>query len=104
VSATGTFGPYAHGNSDGSQHPKALLTMDCATDVYGNIYEGSLVIGASEWGQTCSTTPAYFSGSFNIADLVGYDTTNTIPDAILGLSSFQLLQGSQSQPGILMIG
>lgn len=70
VTATpGTYKPYASGNSDGSQTPKAVLKYGCSTDGSGNV----TLIG--EHGITHKSAPAYMPGSgyFKTSELVGMD-------------------------------
>ncbi len=66
----GTFKATVYTATDGSQVAKCVLQFDCATDASGNITYGA-VAGGGEFGQTDLVCPAYFSGTFNTADLTG---------------------------------
>jgi len=68
----GTYKAYASGNADGSQVPKVILKYACATDASGNITIGTTNAGGM-WGETQLNAPAYFAGTFRLADLVGLD-------------------------------
>jgi hypothetical protein len=71
----GTYKPYATGNSDGSQLPKAILRHACVTDVNGNITYGDGPAGVNQDGILPSSrvTDAYYSGIFKTTDIVGLD-------------------------------
>jgi hypothetical protein len=56
------------------QQPTHLMQYACITDASGNVTFGSsIVAGAAEWGQTSKAAPAFRTGYFNCADLVGLD-------------------------------
>lgn len=58
-----------------AQYPTHVMQYACITDASGNITFGSsITAGAAEWGQTYKGAPAYRSGEFSCADLVGLDT------------------------------
>lgn len=98
VTATpGTYAPYASGNVDGSQNPTHVLQYACVTDASGNITFGAGPAGTSEWGQTFKGAPAYRSGEFNCADLVGLDA-----NAVTKLG--RLVQGTVSSGRVLVYG
>lgn len=69
VSATpGTYGPYASGNTDGTQTPAVILAYPVTTDASGTI------TNASEWpGVVETTVPCYTQGTFRCQDLTGLD-------------------------------
>lgn len=69
----GTFAPYDGDNTDGSQNPTHILQYACVTDASGNVTFGAGPAGTSEFGQTSKGAPAYRSGLFSCADLVGLD-------------------------------
>jgi hypothetical protein len=69
----GVYGPYASGNTDGSQNPKGILRYACVTDALGVITLGTGGAGVSEWGQTTSNVDMWASGIFRCEDLVGLD-------------------------------
>lgn len=57
-----------------SQEPTHILMYPCITDASGNVSIGaSISAGATEWGFTSKSAPAYRSGYFSCADLVGLD-------------------------------
>lgn len=70
----GTFKPYAVGNTDGSQVPKCFLMYPCTVDASGNITitatTGQL---AGEFGTTKKSASVYYSGEFDVTNLVGVD-------------------------------
>jgi hypothetical protein len=68
----GTYMDYASGHVDGSQVPKVILEYPCATDASGNITIGA-VAGTGSFGVTENSAPAYFTGTFNTAELTGFD-------------------------------
>ncbi len=75
ITATpGTYGPYASGNSDGSQNPALILQYACVTDALGNITLGTGAAG-QEWSQTSKGAPCYVPNGqvWSCADLVGLD-------------------------------
>lgn len=69
----GAFGAYASGNSDGTEVPKCILAIDCVVGTDGFVSYGVGVSGGGLWGEKGLTVPAYYSGDFNTADLVGFD-------------------------------
>jgi hypothetical protein len=74
VTATpGTMGPYAEGNTDGTQIPKGILREPCVTDASGNITEGGQS-GGNEWGTTEKAATMYISGYFFVNELTGLDS------------------------------
>jgi hypothetical protein len=99
ITATpGTYGPYATGNVDGTQNPTHIMQYDCITDASGNVTFGSgVTAGAGEWGQTQKGAPAYASGEFSTADLVGLDA-----GAVTKLG--RLIQGTVTSGRILVYG
>lgn len=107
VTATGTFGPYAHGGSGGLGVPVCAIRDSVWTDALGNISAG-IVTGQNQWGQTYTTTPAFFAGVFGVgqvqtcSNLVGVNS-NLIADAQAGGTLFALMQGSLTK-GIISIG
>lgn len=93
----GTYGPYASGNTDGTQNPVGILQYACATDASNNITFGT-VAGSSEWGNTSKAAPIYMNGYFRTEDLVGLDAT-----AITRLGG-RLIQGTTTQGEIAIFG
>lgn len=74
ITATpGVYGAYAAANVDGTQNPTHILQYSCVTDALGNVTFGGGPAGTSEWSQTSKGAPAFRSGYFNCADLVGLD-------------------------------
>ncbi len=75
VTATpGTFGPYASGNSDGTQLARAIVPYTYATDASGNITVGQT---ADPAGVTKKAVPAIFYGFVRTQDIVGLDADLT---------------------------
>jgi hypothetical protein len=100
ITATpGAYGAYASGNSDGTQNPTHILQYACVTDASGNITFGAGPAGTSEWGQTYRGAPAYRSGEFSCADLVGLDAT-----ALSNNRFGRLVQGTVSSGRVLIYG
>jgi hypothetical protein len=98
TASPGTYGAYATGNADGTQNPTHILQYACITDASGNVTFGSSVTaGAAEWGQTQKGAPAYASGEFSCADLVGLDS-----GAVTKLG--RLIQGTVSSGRVLVYG
>lgn len=65
----GTFAPYVHGNSDGTQVAKGILQYGCTVDASGN------VTISNEWtGFTEKAVPMYYKGTFRTEELVGLPT------------------------------
>jgi hypothetical protein len=65
TASPGVYGPYASGNSDGTQNPTHILQYQCVTDASGNVTFGAGPAGTSEWGRTEKGAPAYRSGEFS---------------------------------------
>jgi hypothetical protein len=99
TASPGTYGPYATGNVDGTQNPTHILMYACITDASGNVTFGSsgIVAGGAEWGQTQKGAPAWASGEFSCADLVGLDA-----GAVTKMG--RLIQGTVSSGRILVYG
>lgn len=74
IGVTGVYGPYATGNSDGTQIPTHILQYACVTDAASSVFFGNGPAGTSEWGQSSAAAPAYLFGYFNTADIVAPDT------------------------------
>ena len=72
TASPGTYGPYASGNSDGTQLPTHILEYACKTDASKNITLGDGTAG-NEWGLTVKAAPAFRCGYFACEDLVGLD-------------------------------
>lgn len=76
AAATGTYGAYASGNSDGTQLPKAILMYPCVVTNVGGVLQ---IVTANAGGS--SEVPggfelyaqAYFHGTFRTQELVGLD-------------------------------
>lgn len=84
----GTYGPYASGNSDGTQNPKAILKYPCVTDSAGKVdLDGS---GLS----LQIIQPVYVGGFFRIEELTGLDA-----NAVTKLGG-AIVQGVVAGPGI----
>lgn len=75
--------------TDGRQIPKKILQYDCATDSSGNHTWGGAA-GSSDWNFTLPYVPAFFSGYFWSADLVG------LTEAALAVSGGHLIMNSGS--------
>lgn len=57
-----------------TQNPTHILQYSCITDASNNVSFGAgITAGATEWGQTAQSAPAFRSGYFSCADLVGLD-------------------------------
>ena len=91
TASPGVYGPYASGNSDGTQNPNHILRYTVTVDTAGNI------TGLDEWGQAIPAVAAFYAGTFRTQELVGLDST-----AITRLNA-RLLEGSVTQ-GIVHIG
>jgi hypothetical protein len=74
----GTFAAYNNGAGDGSQTAKCILQYPTVVDASGNYWMGD-TSGASEHGQAAKCAPAWRSGVFKAADLVGLDA-NAVTD------------------------
>lgn len=84
----GTFKPYASGNTDGSQFPRAVLEFDCITDGSGNITLGGAV-GGDEKQRTFKAVPAFFGGcTFRTSELTGFDQN------ALDVTAWRLIEGT----------
>jgi len=70
--ATLTYSRYTQGASDGTQNAECILRRACVTDASGNITYGSS--GVSQYGETDSSTSAWFGGVFKVSDLTGTST------------------------------
>jgi hypothetical protein len=69
VTATpGLFKPYATGNVDGTQVPKAVAMYDVVIDASGNH-----VWGGGQLGESRPYAPVYLAGYFRTTDLTGFD-------------------------------
>jgi hypothetical protein len=97
TASPGVYGPYASGNSDGTQNPTHILQYQCVTDASGNVTFGAGPAGTSEWGRTEKGAPAYRSGEFSCADLTGLDA-----NAVTKLG--RLVQGTVSAGRVLVYG
>jgi hypothetical protein len=92
VSATpGTFAPYASGNADGSQVPKAILHEACSTDASGNITM------PGEFAPTRKDISAYYAGTFLCSVLTGLDAN------ALTAGGWRLINGSVAT-GVVRLG
>jgi hypothetical protein len=92
---TGTFGPYAHSNSDGTQIAKAILMYSCTVDALGNItISGDIPITQPE-------APVYLSGWFRCEELVGLPTAGNLAADFPGarLEMGDLSSGLLALPG-----
>jgi hypothetical protein len=69
----GTFGAYAHGNSDGTQVAKMILQYGCTVDA-----TGAVTISAEIPGLTQPHAPAYYRGTFRTDDLVGLPSSGNM--------------------------
>lgn len=68
TASPGTYGPYASGNSDGTEVPRLILQYACSTDASKNV-----TLFSSEFGVTRKEAPAYRGGAFKTAELTGLD-------------------------------
>jgi Bacteriophage lambda head decoration protein D len=91
TASPGTYRNYLSGSADGSQVAKVILEYACTTDAAGLITWGN-----GEYYERQSGTPAYYSGTFQTADLVGLDA-----GAVSALG--KLISGSVTD-GILRMG
>ncbi len=92
--ASGSIVPYLSSNSDGSQTPIGLSTVEVATDPQGNVTFGSLPTG-NGFGSVRHVAPVAIAGYFNSADLTGLDS-----NAVSKLG--RLIQGTTSV-GVLCV-
>jgi hypothetical protein len=89
--SAGIYGPYASGNSDGTQNPTGILRYPCVTDASGNItIGGDLTV-------TYLTAPMAYMGDFYCQDLSGLDA-----NAVTKLSG-RVVEGTVTH-GILHMG
>jgi hypothetical protein len=81
-----------------AQVPTHLNQYACITDASGNVSFGTgITAGATEFGQTSKSAPAFRAGYFSCADLVGLDQRAV---AILG----RLVQGTIAAGHFIMNG
>ena len=80
-----------------AQNPTHILQYDCVTDASGNVTFGAGPAGTSEWGQTALSAPAFRSGYFSCADLVGLDA-----NAVRALG--RIVQGTIAAGHFIMAG
>lgn len=73
VAASGKFAPYASGNSDGTQTPRAIAMYDMVVDANGKIAFGTGTLPIGDQGQLYANAPVYYKGVFNVSDLNGLD-------------------------------
>ena len=95
TAAPGTFKAYASGNSDGSEVPRCLLSVDTTTNSSGEHFFGTQA--ASEFGETHLHTFAFFTGKFKTTDLTGLDA-----NAVTKLG--RLLSGSVANGILALLG
>ena len=89
--AHGTFAPYSHDNTDGTQHAKCILRYACTVS-------SGVVTGISDWGaQSVNAVPAFMRGFFRTEQLVGMD------DAALTDLHATVVQGDLGS-GVVRIG
>lgn len=68
ITASGKFGDYDNGNSDGTEVAKVIMQYSCTADSSGNIAI------ANEASATRKTAPVYIRGYFYCEELTGLDT------------------------------
>jgi hypothetical protein len=93
----GTFAPYKHGNTDGSQNPSLILQYACVV-ASGVVTIGGTGAVGGEWGQTQKYASAYRQGLFSGADLVGLDQNALASDA------FRLVSGTIDNGEVMLLG
>lgn len=98
TASPGTYGPYASGNSDGTQLPTHILQYACVTDASSNVTIGGTGAAGGEWGQTRKGAPAYRSGEFSCADLTGLDAN------VITIKRAILVQGTVSSGRVMFLG
>lgn len=93
IFGVGGAGSYAHGNTDGTQTAGRKLLLKYDTIV---LPDGTHQFVTSEWAEGYNTpyALAYFRGMFRTSELVGWDTTNMLTDAL----NFQMLVGTVATP------
>ena len=91
----GVFAPYDNAALDGTEVARLILQYPCRTDASGNIALGDQAAG--EWGQTVKTAPAWKSGTFKTADLVGLDAA-----AVADLG--RLVEGALADGKLMVLG
>lgn len=80
------------------QAPTHIMQYACITDASSNVSFGSgITAGATEWGQTAKSAPAFRSGYFSCADLTGLDAA-----AVRALG--RLTQGTIAAGRFMMTG
>lgn len=94
----GVYEAYAVGGSNGTALPTHILMYGGVTDASGNIFLGTGPAGTSEWGQASLYCPAWRSGYFNAADLVGLDAN------VVTIKRAVLTQGTVSAGHIMFLG
>jgi hypothetical protein len=95
TASPGTYGPYASGNTDGTQNPTLILQYPCVVDASGNIALGDTASG--EHGVTVKSAPAWRSGVFKTTELVGLDA-----NAVSKLG--RLIRGSVADGELVVYG
>jgi hypothetical protein len=99
TASPGVFRPYASGNVDGSQNPRAIARYDMQIDGAGLItLSPTAAQSGGDRGEKHRSAPAFVRGDFRTTDLVGLDAT-----ALTNSPQWKLVQGSVAD-GILAIG
>lgn len=87
------------GHFDGTEIPKLILGMDCATDGSGIIHLATLIVNQSPLAKTVNTVTAYYEGTFACEQLVGLDES-----AVSGVNRIgRVVQGTLTR-GIFRMG
>jgi head decoration protein D len=71
ITASDLWAAYNNALATGVEVARAILMYDVVTDAQGNHFYGAQA--SSEHGEAHSHAPAYISGNFRAADLVGLD-------------------------------
>jgi hypothetical protein len=94
TASPGVYGPYASGHTDGTQTAKVIAEYSMNTDAEGNItFSSTEGTFGGPYGETYTTAPVFYKGTFATGDLVGLDST-----AVSALG--RLIQGTTTS-GIL---
>lgn len=94
ITASGLLKPYASGNADGSQIPRAIAMYPMVVDASSKV-----TISGDPTGILLNDAPVFWRGAFLIGDLVGIDAT-----ALTNAVGWRMLIGAVGSPsGVLYI-
>lgn len=75
ITTGGKLKAYASGNADGSQTAVAILAVSIKTDANGKVYFSTDTNSASYTAVPQNEAPIWVAGTFDTAELTGYDAT-----------------------------